>query len=168
MKTGSRLPRRRPRAAVHLFDCLLSDLPPGAAPQLGPGMAISGHAAFIGRRSACPLQMPTDFLQILEPAPRSLQRLCPRHETPHFSNRYEGFDEDVCKTSSSWTRKTLKGSNPMYLAIGRMRWCLPGSTIFADTRVWWKHRALGAGDEDMAAICSTTADRSRERKTFGR
>jgi len=114
LKTGSRL-RDEDHAQLFIYRLLLSDLARRWQRSSGRGMEISAMLLSSADGTNAPLQIQTDFLQILDARNKILAtHYALGHETPHFRYRYEGFNEDVCKTCVSWTRKRCREATELF------------------------------------------------------
>ena len=114
LKTGARL-RAEDHAQLFIYRLLLSDLIRRWQRDNGRGMEISAVLLSSTDGVGAPLQIQADFHQILD----ARNKLVATHyalanETPHFRFRYEGFNEDVCKTCVSWTRKRCREATDVF------------------------------------------------------
>jgi DNA replication ATP-dependent helicase Dna2 len=114
LKTGKRL-RDEDHAQLFIYRLLLSDFARRWQRNNGRGMEISANLLSSADGSNVPLQIQTDFHQILDARNKIIAtHYALGHETPHFRYRYEGFNEDVCKTCLSWTRKRCSEATEVF------------------------------------------------------
>jgi DNA replication ATP-dependent helicase Dna2 len=114
LKTGSRL-RDEDHAQLFIYRLLLSDLARRWQRNNGRGMEISAMLLSSADGANAPLQIQTDFHQILDARNKIVAtHYALGHETPHFRYRYEGFSEDVCKSCVSWTRKRCREATDVF------------------------------------------------------
>jgi DNA replication ATP-dependent helicase Dna2 len=114
LKTGSRL-RDEDHAQLFIYRLLLSDLARRWQRTNGRGMEISAMLLSSADGANAPLEIQTDFIQILDARNKILAtHYALGHEAPHFRYRYEGFNEDVCKTCVSWTRKRCREATDLF------------------------------------------------------
>jgi DNA replication ATP-dependent helicase Dna2 len=114
LKTGARL-RDEDHAQLFIYRLLLSDLARRWQRSNGRAMEISAMLLSSADGSNAPLQILTDFHQILDARNKIIAtHYALGHETPHFRYRYEGFKEDVCKSCASWTRKRCRDASDVF------------------------------------------------------
>ena len=114
LKTGARL-RDEDHAQLFIYRLLLSDLARRSQRINGRGVEISATLLSSANGSKAPLQVQTDFHQILDARNKIIAtHYALGHETPHFRYRYEGFNEDICKTCVSWTRKRCREATDLF------------------------------------------------------
>ena len=116
LKTGARL-RDEDHAQLFIYRLLLSDLARRWQRESGRSMEISARLLSSSDSSggSFPLRVQTDFHQVLDARNKIVAtHYALGHETPHFRYRYEGFNEDVCKSCVSWTRKRCVESSNLF------------------------------------------------------
>jgi DNA replication ATP-dependent helicase Dna2 len=161
LKTGARL-RDEDHAQLFIYRLLLSDLARRWQRSNGRGMEISAHLLSSADGSNAPLQIRTDFHEILD----ARNRIIATHyalgkETPHFRYRYEGFNEDVCKTCVSWTRNRCSettevfGDRPDAVESPRLSY-FRQFTRLVELERW-------ATDEDLADLLDDSRMESRKK-----
>jgi DNA replication ATP-dependent helicase Dna2 len=114
LKTGSRI-RVEDHAQLFIYRLLLSDLVRRSQRDSGSGLDISARLLSSTDGSFAPLQIQTDFHQVID----ARNRLISTHyavnlPTPHFKFRYEGFNEDVCRPCPSWLRERCKETTTLF------------------------------------------------------
>jgi hypothetical protein len=161
LKTGSRL-RDEDHAQLFIYRLLLSDLARRWQRSNGRGMEISANLLSSADGSNAPLQIQTDFHQILDARNKIIAtHYALGHETPHFRYRYEGFNEDVCKTCVSWTRKRCRestdvfGDRPDAVASARLDY-FRRFTRLVELERW-------AADEDLADLLDDSRIETRKK-----
>jgi DNA replication ATP-dependent helicase Dna2 len=114
LKTGSRL-RDEDHAQLFIYRLLLSDLVRLWQRGSGRGMDVSASLLSSIDGARVPLQVQTDFHQVLDARNKLIAtHYALGHESPHFRFRYEGFNEDVCRTCVSWTRKRCREASTVF------------------------------------------------------
>jgi DNA replication ATP-dependent helicase Dna2 len=114
LKTGARL-RDEDHAQLFIYRLLLSDLARRWQRGNGRGMEISATLLSSTDGKSAPLQIQTDFHQVLDARNKLVAtHYALGHEAPHFRYRYEGFNEDICRTCVSWTRKRCREASDLF------------------------------------------------------
>jgi len=114
LKTGARL-RDEDHAQLFIYRLLLSDFARRWQRDNGRGMEISAMLLSSADGASAPLQIHGDFHQVLDARNKLIAtHYALGHETPHFRYRYEGFNEEVCKTCVSWTRKRCREATDVF------------------------------------------------------
>ena len=114
LKTGSRI-RVEDHAQLFIYRLLLSDLVRRWQRGSGTEMDISARLLSSTDGSFSPLQIQTDFHQVMD----ARNRLIATHyglslPLAHFKFRYEGFNEDVCRPCPSWVRTQCKETTTLF------------------------------------------------------
>jgi len=161
LKTGSRL-RDEDHAQLFIYRLLLSDLVRRWQRSNRRGMEISAMLLSSADGTHAPLQIQTDFLQILDARNKILAtHYALGHEAPHFRFRYEGFNEDVCKSCVSWTRKRCReatdlfGDRPEAVPSSRLEY-FRRYTRLVELERW-------ATDEDLADLLDDSRMETRKK-----
>jgi DNA replication ATP-dependent helicase Dna2 len=114
LKTGARI-RPEDHAQLFIDRLLLSDLVRRWKRGDGGGIDISARLLSSTDGSFAPLQIQTDFHQVID----ARNRLLAMHyalglPSPHFKFRYEGFNEGVCGPCPSWLRTQCKETTELF------------------------------------------------------
>jgi DNA replication ATP-dependent helicase Dna2 len=114
LKTGSRI-RREDHAQLFIYRLLLSDFVRRWQRDSGAGVDISARLLSSEDGSYAPMQIQTDFLQVMDARNRLLAtQYALGSRSPHFKLRYEGFHEDVCRPCPSWVRTQCRESTEIF------------------------------------------------------
>jgi len=114
LKTGARI-RSEDHAQLFIYLLLLSDLVRRWQRGEGAGVDISARLLSSTDGSFAPLQIQTDFHQVID----ARNRLLAMHyglglSSPHFKFRYEAFNEAVCGPCPSWVRTHCKETTELF------------------------------------------------------
>jgi hypothetical protein len=114
LKTGARI-RSEDHAQLFIYRLLLSDLVRRWQRGDGGGIDISARLLSSTDGSFAPLQIQTDFHQVID----ARNRLLAMHyalglPSPHFKFRYEAFNEAVCGPCPSWLRTQCKETTELF------------------------------------------------------
>jgi DNA replication ATP-dependent helicase Dna2 len=114
LKTGSRI-RQEDHAQLFIYRLLLSDLIRRWQRSDGHDVAITSRLLSSVDGSFAPLRVMTDFYQVLDARNKliAMHYALGRHPA-HIRPRYEGFNEDICKSCPSWTRNRCKESSDVF------------------------------------------------------
>jgi DNA replication ATP-dependent helicase Dna2 len=114
LKTGAQI-RREDHAQLFIYRLLLSDLVRRWQRNDGQNVEITSRLLSSVDGSFAPLQVMTDFYQVLDARNKLIaMQYALGHEPAHVASRYEGFNEEVCKSCPSWTRKRCKESSDVF------------------------------------------------------
>jgi DNA replication ATP-dependent helicase Dna2 len=114
LKTGSRI-RIEDHAQLFIYRLLLSDLVRRWQRDTGAGVDISARLLSSTDGSFAPLQIQTDFQQVLDARNRLVaMQYALGLSAPHFKLRYEGFNEEVCRPCPSWLRTKCKETTDVF------------------------------------------------------
>ena len=114
LKTGARI-RSEDHAQLFIYRLLLSDLVRRWQRGDGGGIDISARLLSSTDGSFAPLQIQTDFHQVID----ARNRLLAMHyalglPSPHFKFRYEAFNEAVCGPCPSWLHTQCKETTELF------------------------------------------------------
>ncbi|HET9943033.1 MAG TPA: AAA domain-containing protein, partial [Terriglobia bacterium] len=114
LKTGARI-RPEDHAQLFIYRLLLSDLVRRWQRGDGGGIDISARLLSSTDGSFAPLQIQTDFHQVID----ARNRLLAMHyalglPSPHFKFRYEGFNDAVCGPCVSWVREQCRETTTLF------------------------------------------------------
>jgi DNA replication ATP-dependent helicase Dna2 len=114
LKTGARI-RPEDHAQLFIYRLLLSDLVRRWQRSDGQDVAITTRLLSSIDGTFAPLRVMTDFYQVLDARNKliAMQYALGRHPA-HMAPRYEGFNEDVCRSCPSWTRSRCKESSHVF------------------------------------------------------
>ena len=114
LKTGARI-RPEDHAQLFIYRLLLSDLIRRWQRSDGQNVEITSRLLSSIDGSFAPLRVMTDFFQVLDARNKliAIQYGLGRHPA-HLAQRYEGFNEEVCKSCPSWTRNRCKDSSDLF------------------------------------------------------
>src|SRR4029453_17507147 len=102
-------------AQLFIYRLLLSDLIRRWQRSDGQNVEITSRLLSSVDGSFAPLQVPPDFYQVLDARNKLVAMQYALGRDPaHVAPRYEGFNEDVCKSCPSWTRKRCKESSDIF------------------------------------------------------
>ena len=114
LKTGSRI-RLEDHAQLFIYRLLLSDLMRRSQRDTGSGVDVSARLLSSTDGSFVPLQIQTDFHQVLDARNRLLaMQFALGLLSPHFKFRYEGFNDEVCGPCPSWLRTQCKETTEIF------------------------------------------------------
>jgi DNA replication ATP-dependent helicase Dna2 len=114
LKTGARI-RPEDHAQLFIYRLLLSDLIRRWQRSDGQDVGITTRLLSSVDGSFAPLRVMTDFYQVLDTRNRLIAMHYALSRDPaHVRIRYEGFNEDVCKSCPSWTRNRCKESSDVF------------------------------------------------------
>ena len=114
LKTGTRI-RLEDHAQLFIYRLLLSDLMRRWQRDTGTGVDVSARLLSSTDGSFAPLQIQTDFQQVLDARNRLLAtQYALGLPLPHFKLRYEGFNEEVCRPCPSWVRTQCKETTDLF------------------------------------------------------
>lgn len=114
LKTGSRI-RVEDHAQLFIYRLLLSDLVRRWQRSSGTELDISARLLSSTDGSFAPLQIQTDFHQVMDARNRLIAtQYAVSLPSPHFKFRYEGFNEDVCRPCPSWLRTQCKETTAVF------------------------------------------------------
>jgi DNA replication ATP-dependent helicase Dna2 len=150
LKTGAHI-RPEDHAQLFIYRLLLSDLIRRWQRSDGGNVEITARVLSSIDGSFAPLRVMTDFYQVLDTRNKLIatQYALGRHPA-HISSRYEGFNESVCKSCPSWTRRRCKESSDLF---GDR----PGAVETAELEYFRKftqlvEREKWYGDQDLADL----------------
>jgi hypothetical protein len=118
LKTGARI-RPEDHAQLFIYRLLLSDLVRRWQRSDGQDVEISTRLLSSIDGSFAPLRVMTDFYQVLDARNKliAMQYSLGRYPA-HIRIRYEGFNEEICKSCPSWTRSRCKESSEIFADRG--------------------------------------------------
>src|SRR5262245_38019680 len=114
LETGARI-RPEDHAQLFIYRLLLSDLIRRWQRSDGRDVEITSRLLSSVDGTFAPLRVMTDFYQVLDARNKliAMQHALGRNSTD-VKWRYEGFNEDVCKSCPSWTRNRCKESSGIF------------------------------------------------------
>ena len=114
LKTGARI-RPEDHAQLFIYRLLLSDLVRRWQRGAGAGIDISARLLSSTDGSFAPLQIQTDFHQVIDARNRLLaMQYAQGLASPHFKFRYEAFNEAICGPCPSWLRTQCKETTELF------------------------------------------------------
>ena len=114
LKTGARI-RAEDHAQLFIYRLLLSDLIRRWQRSDGQDVEITSRLLSSVDGSFAPLNVTTDFYQVLDARNKLIAMQYSLGHTPaHIAPRYEGFSETVCAPCPSWTRRRCKESSDVF------------------------------------------------------
>ncbi len=114
LKTGARL-RDEDHAQLFIYRLLMSDFVRRRQRETGQSVEVSGRLLSSADGRAIPLLMKTNFHQVLDARNKLVAtHYALGHESPHFRHRFEGFQEGVCSTCATWTRKQCRNLSDLF------------------------------------------------------
>src|SRR5215831_3096165 len=114
LKTGARI-RTEDHAQLFIYRLLLSDLIRRSQRSDGQELEITSRLLSSTDGTFAPLRVMTDFYQVLDARNKLIanQYALGRHPA-HVAPRFEGFNEEVCKSCPSWTRNRCRDSSDLF------------------------------------------------------
>src|SRR5215471_4013538 len=114
LKTGARI-RPEDHAQLFIYRLLLSDLIRRWQRSDAKAVEITSRLLSSVDGSFAPLRVMTDFYQVLDSRNKLIanQYALGRHPA-HVAPRFEGFNEEVCKSCPSWTRNRCRDSSDLF------------------------------------------------------
>jgi DNA replication ATP-dependent helicase Dna2 len=114
LKTGARI-RTEDHAQLFIYRLLLSDLIRRSQRSDGQELEITSRLLSSTDGTFAPLRVMTDFYQVLDARNKLIanQYALGRHPA-HVAPRFEGFNEEVCKSCPSWTRNRCRESSDLF------------------------------------------------------
>lgn len=161
LKTGARI-RLEDHAQLYIYRLLLSDLVRRSQRVGGKEIEITARLLSSADGAYCPLQIPTDFLQVIDARNKLVAgQYALGQVAPHLKFRYEGFNEDVCRPCPSWTRGRCKESTELF---GDR----PGAEETPELAYFRRYTRLvererRASDQDLANLLDDSRIESRRR-----
>jgi len=114
LKTGARI-RPEDHAQLFIYRLLLSDLVRRWQRSDGQDVVITSRLLSSVDGTFAPLRVMTDFYQVLDARNKLIAWQYALGRDPvHIKPRYEGFNEEICKSCPSWTRNRCRDSSDIF------------------------------------------------------